>query len=108
MEKEIRHKHDESIETDIKNNQIDYGIFCFSKWLSSEEGNITDELKIILRNQDKENDVKLFDVDENSEVNVIFENGIPFCKKCQTDDCAHTGFAICVKQNIPNLEKLKN
>lgn len=96
-------KYDESIEQDIKNNQIDYGILCFSQWLSSKEGNTTDELKIILKNQDDENNIELFDLVENVEVDVIFDNGIPFCKKCQTGDCAHTGFAICVKQNILNL-----
>ncbi len=102
LEREIKIKIDESIEADVKNNQLDYGILCFSQWLSSKEGNATDDLKIILKNQDDENDIKLLDVVENVEVSIVFDNGIPFCKKCNTDDCAHTGFAICVKQNSLN------
>jgi hypothetical protein len=36
----------------------------------------------------------------NLDIEVIFIDGVPFCTLCGIDDCAHTGFAICAKQNL--------
>ena len=33
-----------------------------------------------------------------SEVDVEINKGIPYCKYCKEDDCAHVGFAIEVEQ----------
>jgi hypothetical protein len=37
------------------------------------------------------------------DVFIDLTDGIPICRSCHSNDCAHVGFIICVKQmNIPN------
>ncbi|WP_415312507.1 hypothetical protein [Candidatus Nitrosocosmicus sp. FF01] len=33
------------------------------------------------------------------DVIVGYREGMPWCVTCNTDDCGHVGFAICLKQN---------
>jgi hypothetical protein len=39
------------------------------------------------------------------DVIVTIVDGIPFCKECRSNDCAHVGFAICA---IQLANKVKN
>ena len=90
---------------EIKNNNVEEGIECFSHWLSIEDGNSEDEknVQLILKVFEKEkNKLLLHDNFNNLDIEVIFTDGVPFCNLCQIDDCAHTGFAICTKQNLFN------
>lgn len=89
----------------IKNNNLEEGIECFSNWLSIDEQTNGEEdkknVQLILKVFDKENDKLLLqDNLKNLEIMIKFDNGVPFCLFCNTDDCAHTGFAICAKQNL--------
>ena len=89
---------------EIKNNNLEEGIECFSQWLSIEEGNSEDSNKnvqlILIVFEKKNNKLLLHDNLHNSDIEIVFTDGVPFCTLCSTDDCAHTGFAICAKQNL--------
>jgi hypothetical protein len=90
---------------EIKNNNVEEGIECFSHWLSIEDGNSEDKknVQLILKVFEKEkNKLLLHDNFNNLDIEVIFTDGVPFCTLCQIDDCAHAGFAICTKQNLFN------
>ena len=98
--------HDFAI-LEIKNNNVEEGIECFSHWLSIQDGeNKSDEnnsrnIQLILKVFEKEkNKLLLHDNLKNLDIEVVFTDGVPFCTLCQIDDCAHTGFAICAKQNL--------
>ena len=99
--------HDFAI-LEIKNNNVEEGIECFSHWLSMQDGgeNKSDEdnsrnIQLILKVFEKEkNKLLLHDNFKNLDIEVVFTDGVPFCTLCQIDDCAHTGFAICAKQNL--------
>jgi hypothetical protein len=98
--------HDFAI-LEIKNNNVEEGIECFSHWLSiQDEVNKSDEdntrnIQLILKVFEKEkNKLLLHDNFKNLDIEVVFTDGVPFCTLCQIDDCAHTGFAICAKQNL--------
>lgn len=98
--------HDFAI-LEIKNNNVEEGIECFSHWLSIQDGgNKSDEdntrnIQLILKVFEKEkNKLLLHDNFKNLDIEVVFTDGVPFCTLCKIDDCAHTGFAICAKQNL--------
>ena len=90
----------------IKNNNVEEGIECFNHWLSTqEEGDTSIEenrmIQLTLKAFEKEkNKLLLHDNLSNSDIEVVFTDGAPFCSICNVDDCAHTGFAICAKQNL--------
>jgi hypothetical protein len=46
------------------------------------------------------NDVStiLYDTTLSSNIEVKFTGGVPYCNYCKSDDCAHVGFTICLKQ----------
>ena len=91
---------------EIKNNNVEEGMECFNHWLSIQDGGINSDednrnIQLILKVFEKEkNKLLLHDNFINLDIEVIFTDGIPFCILCQIDDCAHTGFAICTKQNL--------
>ena len=98
--------HDFAI-LEIKNNNVEEGIECFTHWLSIHDGgNKSDEddrrnIQLILKVFEKEkNKLLLHDNLHNSDIEILFTDGVPFCTLCRTDDCAHTGFAICAIQNL--------
>ena len=99
--------HDFAI-LEIKNNNVEEGIECFSHWLSMQDGgeNKSDEdnsrnIQLILKVFEKDkNTLLLYDNVLKLDIEVVFTDGVPFCKMCGLDDCAHTGFAICAKQNL--------
>lgn len=88
---------------EIKNNNLEEGIECFSQWFSIEEGNGEDSNKnvqlTLIVFEKKDNKLLLHDNLHNSDIEVVFTDGVPFCNLCRTDDCVHAGFAICAKQN---------
>src|SRR5712691_8204802 len=45
----------------------------------------------------------LHDTHLHAEVDVEINKGIPYCKNCKEDDCAHVGFVICVEQLYGHL-----
>ena len=91
---------------EIKNNNVEEGIECFSQWLSIKDGNCDEEdnsrnIQLSLTRFEREkNKLLLHDNLNNLDIEVVFTDGVPFCNLCQIDDCAHTGFAICAKQSL--------
>ena len=90
---------------EIKNNNVEEGIECFSHWLSIKDGNCDEDrqknIQLTLTAFEREkNKLLLHDNLNNLDIEVVFTDGVPFCNLCQTDDCAHTGFAICAKLNL--------
>jgi hypothetical protein len=99
--------NDDFTKIEIVNNNLEEGMECFNHWLSIQDGgNKSDEddsrkIQLILKVFEKEkNKLLLHDNLKNLDIEVVFIDGVPFCTFCQIDDCAHTGFAICAKQNI--------
>jgi hypothetical protein len=88
---------------EIKNNNVEEGIECFSHWCSIEDGNCevkrNNQLTLTVFEREK-NKLLIHDNFNNLDIEVVFTDGVPFCTFCQIDDCAHAGFAICAKQNL--------
>jgi hypothetical protein len=100
---------DDFIRVIIVNNNLEEGIECFNHWLSTQDegyNNSNDEdskinIQLILKVFEKEkNKLLLYDNILKLDIEVIFIDGVPFCTLCGIDDCAHTGFTICAKQNL--------
>ena len=95
--------NDDFVIFEIKNNNVEEGIECFSHWSSIEDGNCevkrNNQLTLTVFEREK-NRLLLHDNLNNLDIEVVFTDGVPFCTLCQIDDCAHAGFAICAKQNL--------
>ena len=52
----------------------------------------------IIKEIAQDNYIIFYDKELLKDVIVVFKNGIPWCISCETDDCGHIGFAICLKQ----------
>lgn len=77
---------------------LDTGTMEFIKWLIARDTNSGDTL-IIVKDYLNNKYVILFDKSAFRDVIVGYRKGMPFCMSCDTDDCGHVGFAICLKQN---------
>jgi hypothetical protein len=79
---------------------LDEGMFAFIHWLNSENKKSlsSDDNPIVLLKFINDKHTILYDTNLRSEVDVEINKGIPYCKYCKEDDCAHVGFAIEVEQ----------
>jgi hypothetical protein len=79
---------------------LDEGTFAFMHWLNSEDkrslSSNTDNPIVLLKFINDKHTI-LYDTNLHTEVDVEINEGIPYCKYCKEDDCAHVGFAICVE-----------
>jgi len=83
-----------------KCESLDEGTFAFMHWLNSEDKrslSFTDNAIVLLKFINDKHTI-LYDTRLHVEVDVEINKGIPYCKYCKEDDCAHVGFAICVEQ----------
>lgn len=83
-----------------KCESLDEGIFAFMHWLNSEDKislSFTDNPIVLLKFSNDKHTI-LHDTHLHAEVDVEISKGVPYCKYCKADDCAHVGFAICVEQ----------
>jgi len=80
---------------------LDEGTFAFMHWLNSEDKTSLSSTNnpIVLLKFINDIHTILFDTNLHAEVDVEINEGIPYCKYCKEDDCAHVGFAICVEQS---------
>ncbi|MDQ6866054.1 MAG: hypothetical protein M3044_19785 [Thermoproteota archaeon] len=79
---------------------LDEGTFAFMHWLNSEDKrslSSTDNPIVLLKFVNDKHTI-LYDTFLHVETDVQINKGIPYCKYCKEDDCAHVGFAICVEQ----------
>ena len=86
--------------SDVNSNFSSNLPFNLANAQESDEDN-SRNIQLILKVSEKEkNKLLLHDNFKNLDIEVVFTDGVPFCTLCQIDDCAHTGFAICAKQNL--------
>jgi hypothetical protein len=83
-----------------KCESLDEGTFAFMHWLNSDDKrslSFADNPIVLLKFINDKHTI-LHDTRLHAEVDVEISKGIPYCKYCKEDDCAHVGFAICVEQ----------
>jgi|SRR5690606_9791897 len=85
--------------TDKSNGSLDEGIVAFGVWLNAQEKDAQDDnLPMILSRFIKDKLVMIYDRILGKSVKVNIVDGIPSCEECNSTDCSHVGFAICVEQ----------
>lgn len=77
---------------------LDTGTMEFMRWLVNKDTNSGSTI-IIVKDYFDNKYVILFDKSISKDVIVGYREGMPWCVTCNTDDCGHVGFAICLKQN---------
>ena len=77
---------------------LDTGTMEFMRWLVNKDTNSGSTI-IIVKDYLDNKYVILFDKSISKDVIVGHREGMPWCVTCNTDDCGHVGFAICLKQN---------
>jgi hypothetical protein len=89
----------------IRNNTLDEGVTTFGLWLNAEDKK-SPLIPIVLKDFTEGRRVVLQDNILQKEVIVNIVEGIPFCKGCRSNDCAHVGFVICTEQ-LTNTSKIE-
>ena len=85
-------------ETNSALNSLDLGTIEFMKCLISKDTNSGDTLVVVKDYLDNKY-VILFDKSISKDIIVDYRECMPLCMSCNTDDCGHVGFAICLKQD---------
>src|SRR2546422_4604871 len=92
-----QHKHPNNFN---KCETLDEGTFAFMHWLNSEDKkslSSADNSIVLLKFVNDKHTI-LYDTKLHAEIDVEISKGIPFCKYCKENDCAHVGFAVCIEQ----------
>jgi hypothetical protein len=77
----------------------DLGVMDFMKWLSClENDKNSPDNPFIIKEIVQDKYMIFYDKEILRDVIIVFKNGIPWCLYCETDDCGHIGFAVCLKQ----------
>ena len=87
-----------TLDRPISSSYLDIGTMAFMKWLSSTEDNKSADSPIVVKCILKDKYIIFYDGDLLKDVTVVFRDCIPWCNNCETGDCGHVGFAICLKQ----------
>lgn len=82
----------------IKCNTLDEGTMAFIRWLNSTHKKSTIENPFVVKNFQNDKCTMLWDSGLQAEVLVETKEGVPMCRYCNADDCAHVGFTICLEQ----------
>jgi hypothetical protein len=79
---------------------LDEGTFAFMHWLNSEDKKSlsSNDNPIVLLKFVNDKCTMLYDTRLCAEIDVEISKGVPFCRYCKEDDCAHVGFAVCTEQ----------
>jgi hypothetical protein len=86
-------------------SSLDFGTMEFMKWLISKDTNSGDTL-IVVKDYFDNKYVILFDKSILNNVIVAYRDGMPWCVTCNSDDCGHVGFAICLKQDYDRNDQV--
>jgi hypothetical protein len=71
------------------------------RWLNSEDKNWSSEHNpIVLLKFINDRHTILYDTNLHTQLDGEINNGVPYCKYCEQDDCAHVGFTIEVEQSF--------
>lgn len=82
----------------IRSNTLDEGTIAFIHWLNSTHKRSTTENLFVVKDFQNDKCTLLWDSSAQTEVRVDTKEGVPICKYCKADDCAHVGFTICLEQ----------
>ena len=83
----------------FKCETIEDGTEAFMQWMgSSDKKSLTSDNPIVLIKFVNDMHTVLYDTTISKEVEVRLTGGIPYCKYCKSDECAHVGFTICLEQ----------
>ena len=98
----MKSQQDKKIE---KCESLDEGTFAFLNWMNCKsfiEQDFELSSPLILEDIDLPNPsfVKYYDRYLGIDVLVDILDSIPRCKQCESDDCSHVGFTICLLQLI--------
>jgi hypothetical protein len=87
------------LEKQHSSTYTDSGVIDFMKWLSClENDKNSPDNPFIIKEIVQDKYMIFYDKEVLQDVIVVFRNCIPWCIKCETDDCGHIGFAVCLKQ----------
>ncbi|MPZ07143.1 MAG: hypothetical protein GEU26_12145 [Nitrososphaeraceae archaeon] len=82
----------------IRCNTLDMGTMAFIHWLNSTHKKSTIENPFVVKDFQNDKCTVLWDSGVQAEVLVETKEGVPMCRHCNADDCAHVGFTICLEQ----------
>jgi hypothetical protein len=84
----------------IRANTLDEGMHTFGQWLYSKDDNQRWDNRLVLKQFVTSSHAVLQDNTAGIGIDIVVDisNGIPICRNCRSDDCAHVGFTICAKQ----------
>lgn len=99
---------------DNRCESLEEGMHAFIQWLNSDDKGSLSENPIVLLKLVNDTCTILYDTGIQTELEVAIYNGVPYCKYCNVDDCAHVGFSIEAKQllghrisgNVASVEDL--
>lgn len=81
---------------------LDNGTTAFMQWLDSvnknNEPSGSSDIPITLKKFIKDKRTILYDKNLESEIDIEINEGIPFCRNCNLNDCIHVGFTISLEQ----------
>lgn len=82
-----------------KYETIEDGTEAFMKWMgSSDKKSLSSGNPIVLIKFINDVSTILYDTTLSNNIEVKLTGGVPYCKHCKSDDCAHVGFTICLEQ----------
>lgn len=82
-----------------KYETIEDGTEAFMKWMgSSDKKSLISGNPIVLIKFINDVSTILYDTTLSNNIEVKLTGGVPYCKHCKSDDCAHVGFTICLEQ----------
>ena len=81
---------------------LDQGTEAFLQWLGSDNKGSALINPITVKQFVDNKYAILYDNNLNHDVVVQTDEGVPFCKSCNTDDCGHVGFTILLEQKYEN------
>jgi hypothetical protein len=95
----LSRKSNITIEKKPLSPSLDGGVMDFMKWLACIENNKdSPDNPFIIKEIVQDKYYIFYDKEILKDVIIVFKNGIPWCLHCETDDCGHIGFAVCLKQ----------
>jgi hypothetical protein len=95
-----RKASDKVLATIVRNNTVDEGISAFTLWLG-ENGKNSVEVPIAMKQFTQGINKIVVSLQDNTlqkDILVDITEGVPYCKECKSNDCAHVGFAVCAEQ----------
>ena len=92
---------DEPLDNNVrtKYETIEDGTEAFMQWMGSfDKKSLSSGNPIVLVKFINDVSTILYDTILSNNIEVKLTGGVPYCKHCKSDNCAHVGFTICLEQ----------